>query len=99
MVGGFSESQHGQPTISSDVNDLQRNFYHADVYAIHRQQEITKKNIQKIMKWHNCLHHAANPAVMARAIRSGAWPGVDIEPKCIEQTFLRMDCMSCLLGK
>jgi hypothetical protein len=60
---------------------------------------MTKKNIQKIMKWHNCLHHAANPAVMARAIRSGAWPGVDIEPKCIKQTFLHTDCMSCLLGK
>jgi predicted Rdx family selenoprotein len=47
MVGGFSESQHVQPTVSSDVIDSQRDFYHADVYAIHQQQEITKKNIQK----------------------------------------------------
>ena len=51
------------------------------------------------IRLYNCLHHAANSAVRARAIRSGAWPEIDINPNYIEQTFLHRDCMGCLMGK
>jgi hypothetical protein len=45
------------------------------------------------------MNHAASPAVMARAIRYGAWPNVNIEPTVIEQVYLHQDCLPCLLGK
>lgn len=71
----------------------------AHVSAMRRKVSIPREHVAKVVKLHDCLHHAASAAVMARALRSGAWPNVDVDPTIVEQVFLHRDCVPCLLGK
>jgi hypothetical protein len=45
---------------------------------IRKTKTIGKFDLSRVLELHDCLQHqAASPAVMARAIRFGAWTGVD----------------------
>lgn len=64
-----------------------------------RTHRVSQSNAFKVHTLHNALRHAASPAVMARALRLGAWTGVDIMPTTVEQVFRHQNCLSCMLGK
>ena len=64
-----------------------------------RHRHLDKTSVRDVIDLHGRLLHAANPAVMARAIRSAAWLTVHLDPGIIEQVFRHTDCLACLLGK
>lgn len=71
----------------------------AAITGIKRRTSIPQSEVEKVLKLHDSLHHAASAAVMARAIRFGAWPTIDVDPSIVEQVYLHRDCVPCLLGK
>jgi hypothetical protein len=52
-----------------------------------------------VRELHERLHHAASPAVMARALRFGAWLNVEMLPTDVERVFSHQSCLACVLGK
>ena len=70
------------------------------IKELKKLKTISKLDISRVIKLHDCLQHAASPSVMARAIRFGAWTGVEnILPTIVEKVFQYQQCLSCLLGK
>ena len=59
---------------------------------------VTQEEITKVMMLHERMYHPS-VAVMARAIRHGAWSQVDISPTLVERVFKSRDCVFCSLGK
>jgi hypothetical protein len=69
------------------------------VAVTHRHGPVTPVMLAAVRSLHNRLHHAASPAVMARALRFGAWPEVELLPTTVERVYAHQDCLACLLGK
>jgi hypothetical protein len=59
---------------------------------------VTEAEIKEVMELHERMFHPSS-ATMARALRAGAWPGVEIVPTLVERVFQRQDCLYCALGK
>lgn len=73
---------------------------HARLNSVQKHtHRISQNTILAVHKLHNALRHAASPAVMARALRFGAWIGIDLLPTAVEQVFNHQQCLSCMLGK
>ena len=53
----------------------------------------------QVISLHSRLHHAASPAAMAHALRSGAWPSLVLDPTAVEHVFHARNCIACMLGK
>ena len=68
------------------------------ITAVHRRG-VRRGEIDEVVQLHTRLHHAAPSAVMVKAIKNGAWPGVKVNPSVIEQVYLHQDCLACLMGK
>jgi hypothetical protein len=74
--------QHGKIVVDAPIDEtsglyfidigyfMQRGDVNATINA--RRRPITKKMKAAVKELHECLHHAASPAVMARALRFGA---------------------------
>ena len=71
----------------------------ATVSVLRKRQPVSAVALRQALELHANLNHAASAAVMARAIRTGAWPGVSLDPTVVEQLYLHQDCLACLLGK
>ena len=59
---------------------------------------VTAAEIAEVMELHERMYHPSS-AVMARALRSGAWPGIETSPTLVERVFSHRDCLFCALGK
>jgi hypothetical protein len=59
---------------------------------------VTAAEIDAVMSLHQRMYHPSS-AVMAQALRDGAWTGVDISPTLVERVFNHRDCLFCALGK
>ena len=59
---------------------------------------VTAAEIESVMSLHRRMYHPSS-AVMAQALRAGAWLGVDISPTLVERVFSHRDCLFCALGK
>ena len=71
----------------------------ATVTGIRKRPHVSKSELCQAVTLHNNLYHAASPAAMAAALRAGAWPGISLDPRIVEQLYLHQDCIACLLGK
>jgi hypothetical protein len=72
----------------------------AQVTTLHaNSHRIGKQTVIRVQKLHNVLCHAASPAVMARALRYGAWLNVEVLPTDVEQVFKHQQCLSCMIAK
>jgi hypothetical protein len=76
-----------------------KNQPHIAVHNATHKKRVGKIKVCDVVKLHDRLQHAASPAVMARAIRFGAWLGVNVLPSDVEQVYKHQQCLSCLLGK
>ena len=70
----------------------------SSVNGRHARPPVTAAEVSDVMALHERMYHPSG-AVMARALRSGAWLGVDIEPTTVERVFAHQDCLYCALGK
>jgi hypothetical protein len=86
-----------------DVGYFMRDHHHQEgavnVTAGSRRSPMSNKLKIAVKELHECLHHAASPAVMARALRFGAWPNVEMLPTDVERVFSHQNCLACVLGK
>jgi hypothetical protein len=101
--------QHGKIVVDAPIDEtsglyfidisyfMQRGDVNATINA--RRRPITKKIKAAVKELHECLHQAASPAVMARALRFGAWPNMEMLPTDVERVFPHQDCLACMLGK
>jgi hypothetical protein len=101
--------QHGKIVVDAPIDEtsglyfidigyfMQRGDVNATINA--RRRPITKKIKAAVKELHECLHHAASPAVMARALRFGAWPNMEMLPTDVERVYTHQDCLACMLGK
>jgi hypothetical protein len=102
----------GQTLINVPI-DIRRGLYFIDikyflnandnfvnyVRSAQAHPRITPSMSAAVTNLHNRLHHAASPAVMAKALRLGAWPEVDILPATVESVYRHQNCLACMLGK
>jgi hypothetical protein len=70
----------------------------ASVHGRHARPPVTAAEVAAVMDLHERMYHPSS-AVMARALRVGAWLGVDIEPTTVERVFAHQDCLYCALAK
>lgn len=84
-----------------DVRELLNTPEPAHITSLHSNthHRIGKQTAISVRKLHDALCHAASPAVMARALRFGAWLNVEIKPTDVEQVFKHQQCLSCMIGK
>ena len=59
---------------------------------------VTAEEVSAVMSLHDRMYHPSS-AVMASALRTGAWTGVDVSPQLVERVFRRRGCLSCAVGK
>lgn len=71
---------------------------HAEVNGRRALPPVTAAEITEVMGLHERMYHPSS-AVMARALRSGAWPGTETSPTLVERVFSHRDCLFCALGK
>ena len=70
----------------------------AEVNGRRRSPPVTAAEVTAVMELHERMYHPSS-AVMARALRAGAWPGVNLDPTLVERVFRHQDCLFCALGK
>lgn len=70
----------------------------ASVNGRHARPTVTAAEVAAVMDLHERMYHPSS-AVMARALRTGAWLGVDLEPTTVERVFAHQDCLYCALAK
>ena len=85
------------PALASKL-DAYLSHMPAEVNARRALPTVTAAEIAAVMSLHDRMYHPS-AAVMARALRAGAWLGVDIAPTLVERVFNHRDCLFCALGK
>ena len=70
----------------------------AEVHGRRALPSVTAAEIAEVMSLHERMYHPSS-AVMARALRAGAWAGVETSPTLVERVFSHRDCLYCALGK
>ena len=70
----------------------------ASVHGRQALPPVTATEVAEVMALHEHMYHPS-PAVMARALRSGAWLGIDITPTPVERVFALQDCLYCATAR
>jgi hypothetical protein len=62
---------------------------------------IGQEEVSAILWLHNCLNHSASPTMIAKALRDGAWMGINtcIDKDDVIKVFERNPCVICALAK
>lgn len=80
------------------VSDDTQKVFPAMVNGRRRSPPVTAAEVADVMALHERMYHPSS-AVMARALRAGAWPGVTLDATLVERVFRHQDCLFCALGK